>query len=1169
MQWTHEQWDAITARDGTLLVSAAAGSGKTAVLVERVLQRLEDPVNVCAADELLIVTFTKAATAQMREKISAALQKRIRENPGNEHLLRQQALLPFARISTIDSFCADVVRENFQKLGIEPDYQILDEHRLQVMRQDTASEIVEQLYGEDDGTFSELCELLFRGRDDRKLVDTILELDDVASSYDDPDGWLSGLYAAYDPDVALGETVWGTLASQLGRRIVQTCIDTTDRASRIICRDADVAEKYAPFLLEERAALENTLEKLSGSDWDGMREAALSSPQSLPARCPIVRGNDSYEKNAAQTAHRKNKERLEKQLIPLFCSTAAEYADDAAYCRPLIRALSEAVKRYRAALLEQKKAVNGYDFSDVSFFALQCLTDENGGQSDYARTLSESFREILIDEFQDVNGAQYKLFRLLSRDGQNLFMVGDAKQSIYKFRQARPDIFISLKEKYPLYDNGNYPALVQLDCNFRSRRGVTEWVNFVFRQIMYSAKDRRFEVNYDEREYLRAGAVYPPSAFPDAQLHVVRYEKGEDERIVCEARYVAQWILNQLRDGLTVGREGEERPATFGDFCILLRSDSGRISKTADVLEQYGIPVQAGAQGGLFDAPEVRFLVSLLQVLDNPTQDVPLLGVMLSPVFGFSPDDLSALRVDDRAAGLYALVRAAAATDARYAAFLERLSDLRMLAATLSVDDLVRRLLDETGYVSIAAAMPGGAGRQANLRLVAGLAAQYTQSGRFGLSGFMRYLEKMAEQDKTEKARTRNLGADLVQIMTVHRSKGLEFPVCILMNCSGEFNGEEYKNNYIYHNAYGMATVRRDTAHFIQYDTVPKRVLNAKARESNLNEELRILYVAMTRSKEKLVTVTTLDNPSGRLAALSLRALDDGSIGGVFELNSFGDLLLSACLRHPDAHALRELAGIPASSVMLPADFPLHVVTADAPAAVQVETEAPAVRDAREDVLAQIEARTKYVYPYAALSAATAKHAASEIQQTGVNAEFFASARPAFLAAGGLTAAQRGTALHRFMQLADYRFAAQDANAELRRLADAGALTAQECGVVPTDAVRRFFQSALGQRILRADTVLREKRFAIELPLARLYPQLSEVGEGETVVVQGMVDCAFVEDGRLFVVDYKTDREAPDVLRERYRSQVQTYCTAMAQCTDYPVAGAYLYSFYNHCEIAL
>ena len=1166
MQWTEDQWKAISAKDGTLLVSAAAGSGKTAVLVERVLSRLEDAENGCDADALLIVTFTKAATAQMREKIAAALAKRIAEAPDNLHLLRQQALLPFAHISTIDSFCADIVRENFQKLGIEPDYKIAEEHPMLLMRREAAAEVAEQFYAEEDADFGELCELLFRGRDDGKLIDTILELDTVASSYPDPEKWLGSLYDTYTNADSPDTCIWGQLARQAGVRVVETCLATTENALQIVRHDKDVAAKYVPFLCEDQAAFEALREAILVLPWDEAREKVLAAADALPPRCPVVRGNASFEKDAAQETHKKNKERLQKQLEPLFCTSAAEFAQDAAYCLPLLRKLSETVLRFREALMQKKKESNSYAFSDISLFALQCLTDENGEKNDYAASLSRQFREILIDEFQDVNEAQYRLFSLLSRDGENLFMVGDAKQSIYKFRQARPDIFIGLKEKYPLYTDGNYPATVLLGCNFRSRAGVTEWVNFTFRQLMYRETDSPFEVNYDARETLHAAAVYPPSGSPDAELHLLRGNRGADS-IEEEARYIAQYMQTQLQSGLTVSDGDTVRSATFRDFCILLRADNGRIARLAKVLTDCGIPAQAGAQGGFFEAPEIEFALSLLQVLDNPLQDVPLLSVMLSPVFGFSPDDLAALRVTDRSASLYALLTAAAKTDARIADFLLRLSDLRMLSATLSAGELVRRMLDETGYLAVVGAMTGGAGRRANLLQLARLAAQYEQSGRIGLPGFVRFLERLREQNgKVEKAGT-PIAADAVQIMTIHRSKGLEFPVCILANCAGDFNAEEYRQNYIYHNRYGMATVRRDTAHFAQYDTVPKRVLNVKVREANINEELRILYVAMTRAKEKLVALARLENPEKKLAELSLRTQPDGSISGVSEMTNYAQMLLCAALRHPDAHILRETAGVRLQTQ--DTAFPLYVTVAEVPQAAQPELPVQQSRPADAAVLANIRERTAYRYPFAALSAATAKHTASEMETQGVNRNFFASSAPAFLGAGGLTPAQRGTVLHRFMQYADYKNAAQALDKEIERLQADGIFNEQEADVLPRDAVQRFFASDTGKRILCAETVLREKRFTIEVGVRTVYPDLPELFESETVIIQGMVDCAFVEDGKLYIVDYKTDREPPAVLRERYRAQLRTYRTAMEQCTDYPVAGTLLYSFHNHCTVEM
>ena len=1174
MQWTEDQQKAISAKDGTLLVSAAAGSGKTAVLVERVLTRLEDGENGCAANELLIVTFTKAATAQMREKISAALQKRIAERPGDLHLRRQQSLLPFAHICTIDSFCADIVRENFQELGIEPDYSILDERQLSLMQQEAAAEVAEALYAADeDGSFAELTELLFEGRDDRKLLETMQELDTEASAFVSPEDWLRGLYGAYDVR-SDGLDVWQRMSVQAAKRSVRVCLDTAEYALSAVQSDADVDEKYTPFLQEERAALERIERLLDAQDWDALVQTANDAAGMLPPRCPTVRGNDSYEKNAAKTAHDENKARL-KKLPRLFCADSAAHAQDQAYCMRCIRMLSDAVLRYREVLFEKKKAANGYEFSDISLFALRCLRNADGTRTPYAEKLSESFREILVDEFQDVNEAQNELFRMLSRDEQNLFMVGDAKQSIYKFRQARPDIFIRLKERFPLYEpaRNNYPSLVLLDRNFRSRQGVTEYVNFVFRQLMYAppSRERLYEVNYDAREYLRPAAVYPPSDSADVQMHVLRSERGGADKLEREARYTAQWILRQLDSGMTVTEDGLTRRATFGDFCILLRADGGRMAKIAQTLSACGVPARAGAQGGFFDAPEIRFIVSLLQVLDNPVQDVPLLAVMLSPVFGFTPDDPAALRADDRESNLYALVCRAAETDARYRVFLERLSHLRMYAVTMSAGALVRVLLDETGYYAVAGAMCGGEGRQANLQQLLHFAAQYEQTGRIGLSGFCRFLERLREQGgRIEQAHPPILTADAVQIMTIHRSKGLEFPVVLLLNCAGDFNDEEYRAHYIFHPQYGMATIRRDADNFVQYDTVAKRVLNEKVRESNINEEMRVLYVAMTRAKEKFIAVASLDNPEKRLLKLSLRAGTDGTISGAAELNNYADMLLCASLRHPDAHALRGQCGVPAGSVVLHgADFPLYTtVVDDVPSLPDAPQEkAAAAPDAQ--MLDAIRARTQYVYPYACLASVTAKHAASAMRQAGIDPEFFASSIPAFLGAGGLTPAQRGTALHRFMQLADYARAAADPQAERDRLVREGVLTEEEGSVLPIASVRRLFADTLGQRMLHAEAILREKRFAIEVQARALHPELPESAAGETVVIQGMVDCAFVQDGKLVIVDYKTDREPPEMLRERYRTQLSVYRLAMEQCTDYPVSEVLLYSFHNHCTVEM
>ena len=1172
MQWTEDQRKAIEARDGTLLVSAAAGSGKTAVLVERVLQRVL--TGECDVDEMLIVTFTKAATAQMQDKIAAALQRQIDLHPENNELRRQLSLLPFAHISTIDSFCGEIVRENFQQLGIEPDYTILDDNRLNIMREQAAAETVERFYADDaDGTFGELCELLFQGRDDRKIIDSILSLDAAASADADPEAWLRALYAGYDPSVPVGESVWARLALRFARRSIRKTAQMTRRTLELIRTDEKVYAAYAPVLTREIDAMERCADALTGTDWDGMRALASKLRETVAAASPRLTKCDSEEKALALACRKNNRARLAAELEPLFCANEAEFADDCAYSLPRIRKFVDVTLAFRETLMQKKREANGYGFADVSLFALQCLRGADGTPSDYARELSERFCEILVDEFQDVNGAQNALFRLLSKDEKNLFMVGDAKQCIYQFRHARPDIFMRMKRAWPPYADGVYPSCVRLDRNFRSRTGVTDWVNFTFRQLMYTSEADTWDIPYETGEYLRPAAQYGPSDTPDAMLHVVRTVRGE-ERIMQEARYVASWIRAQLDGGLTV-RDGETvRPASFGDFCILVRSDSGRIAKIAKVLETYDVPVQAGAQGGFFQCPEVSFMTSLLQTLDNPLQDVPLLSVLLSPVFGFTPEDMARLRLTDRKATLYSLLCAAAGTDPRYEAFLRKLSDLRLLAATLPAGELIRRLLEETGFFAVSGAMRGGAGRRANLRQLWRFALQYEQTGRVGLSGFLRFLDRLREQGKdVDKARPVP-GADVVQIMTMHGSKGLEFPIVIVMNCVGEFNEDDLNRNYLCHSPFGMAVARRDSGKFVQYDTVPKAALTRQARLSAMNEQLRVLYVAMTRAKEKLLAVVSLTNPEDKLRKLSLLTNSDGTLTGVADLKNYGDMLLCAALRHPDAHALRMAAGLSGGDLTLRDEtltaFRLETAIADAPGEAEFSLlPHRAQRQPDPAVTEIIRARTAYTYPFACLSFVSAKHAASEIETRGVDETYFASARPAFLSAGELTPAQRGTALHRFMQYADWHAASRDAAAERTRLVETGVLTEAQGNVVPLQAVRGFFDSEIGRRVLSSPVVLREKRFAMQVPVLSVYPDLGDAARGETVVIQGMVDCAFVEDGKLYILDYKTDRETPGTLRERYRSQIEAYREAMAACTQYPVAGAYLYSFHNRCVVEM
>ncbi len=1162
--WTTEQEQAITARGGTLLVSAAAGSGKTSVLVERVIGMLTDTEVECPADSLLIVTFTKAATAQMKARISEALAQRVAAEPKNAYFRRQQMLLPFARICTIDSFCNDLARENFHALGIEPDYKILDPAESLLIKEEAAAETIEDLYAEGSPAFSELVELLFKGRDDRELIETLYKLNNTASAYPFPDDWLASLQKPFEDKQPLVLTDWGKIIVGKAAETLDYCVSVTQCLIERAKTEEEIEKAYIPTLLSDIYHYNTLRQALSNKDWDDIGETLRQTAGSFQTLGRTPKGYDTPLKNSVKDS-RDDLKKLTKGLADYFCATEGENTEDLEYCLPVIVKLVEAERLFRNKLAQLKTQANSYDFSDISAFALRLLVTKDGDgnmvKTALARELSERFTEILVDEYQDINEAQDLLFESVSRDGKNLFMVGDVKQSIYRFRQAMPEIFLRRRSAMSRYDGSSFPATISLDRNFRSREGVTSAINFVFNQLM---SERAGEIDYKNGEALVAAAEYPDSPMPDTELHIVDMSETAGDKIRTEAAYVARLIHKMLQDGLTVSTKTGVRPASFKDYCILLRSDGGRISAYIETLTSFGIPACAEASGGLFSAPEVSFVLSLLRVVDNPAQDIPLIAVMLSPVFGFSPDELSALRIADRQSSVYACLRAAEQKDEKIKGFLETIGYYRRLSAMLPPGELMRRLLDETGFFAVAGAMSGGQGRRSNLLQLQSIAVQYEESGHKGLPGFIRFIDRIAESGEDIGASSKlSETADTVKILTIHKSKGLEFPVCILANCAGQFNSDDLNKNYILHQSHGIGVVRRDAERFAQYKTVSKTAINIAAERSAKSEEMRVLYVALTRAKEKLVVVSSLDNPSSKLQKLSANLCgDDIPPFAVARMNRYSDWILTAALRHPDAHSLREAAQIDAS-VIHECDSKLKTVIEKPETKNTEETaeEAALIKEPPQTLIDDIEKRLSYRYPYEALTAVVAKQSASKIDDNGINRDYFASSRPAFMSGKVLTPAQRGTAVHLFMQYANYHQAAADVRGELNRLVDEGKMTVLEGKAVDVKMIEGFFDSLIARRMLSSERIFREKRFTIARKAGDMYPDLPVNAADEEIIIQGMVDCAFVENGEIVIVDYKTDHAPPEEIKRAYRSQLSVYREAMAQCTGLKVKEAVLYLF--------
>ncbi|MBR2868977.1 MAG: helicase-exonuclease AddAB subunit AddA [Clostridia bacterium] len=1158
MDWTNDQKKAIEARKGTLLVSAAAGSGKTAVLVERVIRRICDSEKPCGVENLLIVTFTKAAASQMKEKIEAAISKKIAENPSDRRLRRQQLMLPCANICTIDSFCINLVRENFHALGIAPDFGMLDESRLDILRAQAVNTVVGELYKNPTENFMRLTNLISDNRDDKKLIDAILRLHNLSQAYPFPENWLRSLVAEFTAPREISESPWGRILLEHMAGTVESCIGGIDHCLYLLADEPELEAKYAETYYAEKEMLARFVDAIKTENWDGVSDAYS---RVVFGRIPTApKGYVSEVKDICQNIRNAYKKEL-KDMGRFLCISSDEHREDVEALAPVVTELIEAVITFANEFDRLKLAENGADFSDTLHMALRLLVEQNENgctRTPLANQLSENYAEILVDEYQDVNLAQDMIFSALSKEENNLFMVGDVKQSIYRFRQAMPEIFLSRRDRMDEYENENYPAKVTLGKNFRSRKGVTGIVNFIFESVM--SRDAG-GLDYDCHERLEAGASYPEKAGADTEF--ILFETPKDDFLKTQARYVADYIQNAVATGMPLSAGDGFRPAEYKDFCILVRSVKNSSREFVDELNSRGIPVSCEAGGGLLNTPEIMFLTSLLKVIDNPVNDIPLTAVMLSPVFGFTPDDLAVMRADRKKGSVYSCVVFAAENgDMRAAEFIGRLREMRRIAATVRVGELVRRLIEETGYAAAVCAMKNSSARRTNLNLFIDLANKFEANGRRGVSGFVGYLDNISKSGgDISGSSSKSEVADAVKIMTIHKSKGLEFPVCFVAACEKTYNDFFNRDDLIIAGESGIG-IKNNTG-VAKYDTLPRLAAKTETLKAEHSEELRVLYVALTRAKEKLILLSSCADCTKTLtgAASNLRQSERVDPFTVIGFSSYSECVLTALLRHPDAHELRAVAGI-SQRLNLPCETPLsaRIIRDYESETVEVEAE-KFLPD--EEILAEIRRRLSYEYPFSALNGVVAKQIASNLDVGEVNSEFFASRRPAFMSKDKLTPAQRGTATHRFMQFADYVAAGKDASAELSRLVADGMLTHAEANAVDIKAISGFFSTPLAKRILDSEKLFKEYEFTFGIPVRELYPEISEdIAGDEKVIIEGVADCAFIENGELVIVDYKTDRVTDaQELKTLYSAQLGIYRRCLEQVIGLPVKETLIYSF--------
>lgn len=1175
-KWTEAQQKAISCRGGTVLVSAAAGSGKTAVLVQRVIDILTDRQNPVDANCILVVTFSNAAAEEMRGRIQTRLNELIVQNPADSYLQRQQTLLSAAHISTVHSFCLELVRANFQLLDIPADFRLGSENEIKLFEEDIAQQTIEQNYENNDGRFSDLVELVSSGRDDKGLQDTLHRLYGFVRSHPFYRGWLDEKLLMYDDTIPVGETVWGKVILQYAMDALRYAQAQLKRAIEEITGDEAMEKAYLSAFEGDLAQAQRIYYQMNTGRWDDVcRELDNVSFQRLGA----LRGYEDTAKKELVQSLRKSAQNIIKQLDEdLFCVDEAGFLEDIRFLRPRIETLFDLVLDYDRRLMQEKRERRLLDFSDLEHFAVQLLVKEEKGKREktaLAKELSEQFAFVLVDEYQDTNATQDMIFQSVSRP-DNLFMVGDVKQSIYRFRQAMPEIFIEKRNTFHDYDGQHYPARIVLSHNFRSRKEVTESINFLFQAVMSREVG---EIDYDGTEALTAAAVYPEKEDSITEVHLLQNASEELSDQLVEASYVAKQIKRMLDEGFTVTESGALRPVRPKDICILLRSMKNRAEIYSDELSKQGIEVWTDAKNGFLESVEISTALSILRAVDNPLIDIHLTAAMMSPVYGFTADDMAVLRLRDRSRHLYLNCQEIAVGEnlseqeksrqQLCQKFLDSFAQLRVIASASPAHQLIQQLIERTGLWDLVLAMKYGEVRKANLRLLIQYAQEYEAGGQKGIAGFLRFVDKMISRGEDWScASSVTDRSDAVRIMSVHHSKGLEFPVVFLCDTAKRFNTQDLRSNMLLHSQLGFACCARDFVTRKQYPTVPMEALKLELQRSMLSEEMRILYVALTRAKEKLIITSVQNDLEKKLSGYVNALTERGTVSPYVarSASSYADWILMSLVFHPDFTRLCiDLGCMPEDVITLPAcRFQPVLAEIHDQQEEQAGEQLTFSEEPQQPLVEQIRALCSDSYPDRQAREIVTKLSVSQVvhQGEGGFSEVPFSKEPAFLKEeGALSGAQRGTALHTFMSCADHAHAQQDLEGEIERMTHEHYLTAQEAQSLDRRAISRYYQSDLFLRSQRSNNLRREFAFQMELGREDLETVIPNIGE-HLVTVQGIADMIFEEDGAWVLADFKTDRVDADTLCDRYRRQLALYAKMIAGSTGMPVREKVIYSFY-------
>lgn len=1234
-QWTDDQWKAVVSSGQDILVAAAAGSGKTAVLVERIIRKILSDKHPVDVDRLLVVTFTNASAAEMRNRIGEALEKALKADPASLHIRRQLSLLNRASISTIHSFCLEVIRKFYYLIDIDPGFRIADSTEAELLRDEVMEELFEDHYSNLENTkFFDLVDRFTNDRTDVELQNMIRKLYEFSQAHPTPNEWLKEIVEDYRvDDQTLDQTPYiPYLLTDISLQL-EGAKANLEHAMDLIRMPGGPAPR-AENIEADLEQIQRLLHAKNHS-WT----ALYHEMQTLVfGRAKPVKGDEYDEKlkDLVTKLRDDSKKLVEKIKEDLFSRPPESYLDNIKEMQPSIEMLVQLVIEFGERFRKVKEEKGLVDFSDLEHYCLEILRKEGNSSaelvpSEAALEYRIQFEEAFVDEYQDTNMVQESILKLVTKDAEatgNMFMVGDVKQSIYRFRLAEPMLFLSKYKRFT-QSGENTGLRIDLSKNFRSRAEVLDGTNYLFKQIMGEAVG---EIDYDDDAELKLGADYPESNQMAAELFLIDKngqeiesydadENGEDEEQMVlfdeaeletaqlEARAMAKQIKDMISSRFQVfdRKETRMRSITYRDIVILMRSMPWA-PQIMDEFKQQGIPIYADLATGYFDATEVRVMMSLLKVIDNPYQDIPLASVLRSPIVGLETDELAKIRTYEKNSPYYEALKSFLQgttlddeTHEKVADFYHKLESWRTRARTGSLSDLIWQLYRETYFYDFVGGMPGGKQRQANLRALYDRARQYEATSFRGLFRFLRFIERMQDRgDDLGTARALGEQEDVVRLMTIHKSKGLEFPVVFVGGLSKQFNMMDLNKKYLLDKELGFGTKYVNPKLRITYPTLPMLAIKKKMHLELISEEMRVLYVALTRAKEKLYLVGTVKDLEKQLgkwqATLQNKEwlIADHTRAGA---KSYLDWIGPGLIRHRDAGLLRTdetVDGLPADIVNHPAKWEIRTIPAVKLQKIELQEESnheqmeAALKEGSQipvssDALEQIEHQLTWKYPFKSAANKRSKQSVSEIKRQRESMDehsdiaflpkFRASSadRPRFMQQKSLTPAERGTAMHMVMQHINLNESINEdaVREQIQKMVHNELLTQEQADVIDVASILGFFESGIAKRMLTAENVRREVPFSVAIPAAEAYADWSDEQQ-ENVLIQGVIDCIFEDDKGIVLIDYKTDtitgkfrsfEDAKPELEDRYRVQLELYSKAIEHIWRKPLTERYLYFF--------